>query len=183
MHWLCSLVLEREVKRTFELSKSDLRMGEADGIQGLVLPFDDQPMAEATETHRLTVRARNDGGWSEWSKPFQTQVIARQQGAEQAQATLIRAIEARRVEELSKVLAEAVDIEFPEPRYVEEASSFLPCLHVRHLFPYGIWQVSQAQAPERIYVPRLLCSAIAWRRVEASSSPSLGAVLFQPSVL
>jgi len=118
-----------EVKMTFDLTKSDLRE-ESDGISGLALPFDAQPMAEITEMHTVSVRAKNEGGWSESSKPYQTQVIARQQGAEQAQAALIKAIEARRIEDLNKVLTEGADIEFPEPKYVEEATQLLHRLQV-----------------------------------------------------
>jgi len=121
-------------KAAFDLPQSNLRdnYDGHDAVPGLStvpelsLPFEAMPAADSEETHLLQLRASNSGGWSEWSQVFKAVAIARQQGAEQAQAALIKAIEARRIDKLSRLLHEVRDIEFSDGgSVVTEATALL----------------------------------------------------------
>lgn len=123
-----ALSTRQSEKASFDLPQSNLR-GDYDGhgsVPELSLPFEAMPVAESSETHLLELRASNSGGWSEWSQVFHASAIARQQGAEQAQAALIKAIEARRIDKLQRLLHEVRDIEFSDGgSVVEEATALL----------------------------------------------------------
>jgi hypothetical protein len=115
-----------EEKNNFTLPVSNL-CAPADGgsFPELHLAFDTMPYAGADETHLFQIRASNTGGWSEWSVSFETTAIARQQGADEAQALLIKAIASRRIERLARVLEDVRDIEFSDESHVIEATDLL----------------------------------------------------------
>ncbi|CAE7357666.1 unnamed protein product [Symbiodinium sp. CCMP2456] len=91
----------------------------------LPLPFAEMPAAESTEKHFLRLRARNSGGWSEWSPSFTTAAISRQQGADLAEAAIIAAITSPSIEQLEQVLRASKGIEFQDYKYVHEARALL----------------------------------------------------------
>lgn len=91
----------------------------------LPLPFAEMPAAESTEKHFLRLRARNSGGWSEWSPSFTTAAISRQQGADLAEAAIIAAINSPSIEQLEQVLRASKGIEFQDYKYVHEARALL----------------------------------------------------------
>ena len=115
---------EKQTK-VFKLPRSNLTESEDGAYQELRLKFALMPAAEPHENHILHVRASNAGGWSEWSPPLETRVIARQQGAEQAQARLETAMKSKRIEQLAAVLDDVRDIEFPDKSCMEAATSLL----------------------------------------------------------
>eukprot|EP00929_Paragymnodinium_shiwhaense_P099702 TRINITY_DN6148_c0_g2_i1.p1 TRINITY_DN6148_c0_g2~~TRINITY_DN6148_c0_g2_i1.p1 ORF type:complete len:2715 (-),score=639.93 TRINITY_DN6148_c0_g2_i1:173-8317(-) len=111
---------------------------ESDAPEGnvpeLVLNFKHMPIAYQHETHTLQLRARNAGGETDMCESFETSAIARQQGADAAQRSIIEAIEQRSIEDLQRVLDETRGIEFNDDRYVREASALLEVLqHARQV--------------------------------------------------
>ncbi|CAE8609649.1 unnamed protein product [Polarella glacialis] len=114
------------------LPEADLRKPEpgSDSPPELPLPFEKMPASEASDLpHYVKLRAKNPGGWSEWSRNVQTVAIARQQGADVAQAMLVQAMDKRQTEELAQVLRDVRDIEFSDNGcYVEQASELLRVL-------------------------------------------------------
>lgn len=124
---------KEEVVETFTLPMSELsHKHEATAMAVLVpelsLAFVKMMDAESLGKHTFRLRANNAGGWSEWSEDFVSVAVARQQGAEEAQRCLIRAIEAHRIEELTRTIDDVRDIELPDERYLQEASSLLQTL-------------------------------------------------------
>jgi len=101
----------------------------SDALTVLPLPFDKIPVASSSEViHSIKIRAKNPGGWSEWSQEMDTVSIARQQGADKAQARLLEAMERRRTTELAAVLHDVRDIEFSDKSFVEKAAELLKTL-------------------------------------------------------
>jgi hypothetical protein len=97
-------------------------------VHELSMPFTSMPVFEGAQKHSFKIRASNPGGWSEWSDVNVSQAVARQQGAEQAQLRLIRAIEMRRIEDLTRTIDEARDIELPDAEYFKQATDVLKTL-------------------------------------------------------
>lgn len=144
------LTSNKDSKANFTFSQTQLRMPQ-DGsglYPELAVPFDVQPAAPAaTETHTFQIRANNLGGWSEWSEVFDTTAVARQQGADQAQARLIQAIESRRIELLQGLLEEVRGIEFRDECYVVQATELLELLTAAR---HELTQAMHARDPESL---------------------------------
>jgi len=113
------------------------------------VPFDAMPAVEVDETHVIQLRAKNPGGWSEWSKSFETVAIARQQGAEQTHAALLQAIDSRKIDRLTRLLEEVQGLEFSDNRHVKHAAELLEELEaVQHELDVAI----EARDPEALRI-------------------------------
>eukprot|EP00930_Biecheleria_cincta_P034438 TRINITY_DN23806_c0_g1_i1.p1 TRINITY_DN23806_c0_g1~~TRINITY_DN23806_c0_g1_i1.p1 ORF type:complete len:2525 (+),score=466.54 TRINITY_DN23806_c0_g1_i1:530-7576(+) len=129
-----SVCLEGVKTETFEKEEKTLQQpaNGAEGLRELPLPFGHMPEAKHGDQrdalHKVKVRAMNAGGWSEWSPEVETVAIARQQGADAAQALLEKAMEQRCTTELAQVLHDVRDIEFGDDRIVNQASELLKVL-------------------------------------------------------
>lgn len=91
-------------------------------------PFVGLSTAEQNGTHTLRLRAKNAGGWSEWSEPLQTPAIARQQCADHVQGRLIEAVQLHEIDMLQQVTTDAQGIEFTDERPLTEALKLLNAL-------------------------------------------------------
>jgi hypothetical protein len=111
----------------FDLPASNLREDHEGAGQHpeLTLPFDAMPPTDSVKKHSITLRVQNPGGWSDWSATFEACAISRQQGAEQSQLALLQAMKDRRIEALTRLLAEVREIEFTEKGHVEKATVLL----------------------------------------------------------
>jgi hypothetical protein len=119
-----------------------------EGQWELDLDIAQMPVAKPNETHRLQVLATNPGGGSSEPSPvFETDAIARQQGAAQAQDRLQEAIKVRRVSQLSTVLQECQGIELPDMRQAEGAKKLLKNLHHAKA---DLRKAMQARDPEQL---------------------------------
>lgn len=137
-------------KKTVPLSASALRKPRDESqLPEIPLQLHSMPHAEQTETHYFEIRAINPGGWSEWGPTFDTVAIARQQGADLAQAALIRAIEAKEMEELDQVLRDVQDIELADERYIHQATELLQNLRDAH---HGIVSAMDGRDPAELRV-------------------------------
>eukprot|EP00928_Gymnodinium_smaydae_P042646 TRINITY_DN28687_c0_g4_i2.p1 TRINITY_DN28687_c0_g4~~TRINITY_DN28687_c0_g4_i2.p1 ORF type:complete len:1960 (-),score=560.78 TRINITY_DN28687_c0_g4_i2:54-5786(-) len=120
---------DEEEQSSFTLPRSNLsseHTSEYHPTPELSLDFDRMP---ATSTkQRFKVRAMNPGGWSEWSAEFETVAVMRQQGAEEAQSRLIRAVKNRNVDDLRQTLQDVGDLELPNECHRQEAISLLELL-------------------------------------------------------
>eukprot|EP00929_Paragymnodinium_shiwhaense_P096501 TRINITY_DN58107_c0_g3_i1.p1 TRINITY_DN58107_c0_g3~~TRINITY_DN58107_c0_g3_i1.p1 ORF type:complete len:2786 (-),score=679.57 TRINITY_DN58107_c0_g3_i1:252-8609(-) len=104
----------------------------------LSIPFEKFPAAENVypfkeeEKHTFLVQAINPGGTSEWSKEHDSTAVTRQQGAQEAQLALERAIEAHRIGDLERVLEDVRDLELPDQASFELAKQLLQRLKGAH---------------------------------------------------
>eukprot|EP00931_Biecheleriopsis_adriatica_P121600 TRINITY_DN9665_c0_g4_i1.p1 TRINITY_DN9665_c0_g4~~TRINITY_DN9665_c0_g4_i1.p1 ORF type:complete len:2531 (+),score=586.30 TRINITY_DN9665_c0_g4_i1:24-7595(+) len=127
------VVLQQETKR-FASPEAKLRRPPPEGpgseaFPELPLEFNQMPVSNAIDgVHIVKIRAKNPGGWSNWSDEVETVAIARQQGADQAQALLVEAMELRKTHNLEQVLHDVQDIEFYDDSCVVKASALLSTL-------------------------------------------------------
>lgn len=113
----------------------------------LPLKFSEMPSVDDTKKHKMRIRACNAGGYSEWSDAHSSPAIARQQGADLAQAALVAAIKTPVIETLEQVLENSKGIEFDDYCYVQEATFLLQRLkEVRH----NLQEAVKHRHPERL---------------------------------
>eukprot|EP00930_Biecheleria_cincta_P029313 TRINITY_DN20403_c0_g1_i2.p1 TRINITY_DN20403_c0_g1~~TRINITY_DN20403_c0_g1_i2.p1 ORF type:complete len:2461 (-),score=358.89 TRINITY_DN20403_c0_g1_i2:579-7961(-) len=116
---------QREEKANHWTVQFDQLKGAESGGHELPLNFSEMPSGDDTGKHKVRIRARNAGGYSEWSDVHSSPAIARQQGADLAQAALVAAIKTPVIETLEQVLQNSKGIEFEDNCYVEEATVLL----------------------------------------------------------
>eukprot|EP00929_Paragymnodinium_shiwhaense_P104862 TRINITY_DN69654_c0_g1_i1.p1 TRINITY_DN69654_c0_g1~~TRINITY_DN69654_c0_g1_i1.p1 ORF type:complete len:2668 (+),score=694.91 TRINITY_DN69654_c0_g1_i1:170-8173(+) len=122
------VTLRPNEKEVFNLGRQKLRKAEGsceEALWELPVPFKSIPVTTLQETHTLHLRAQNPGGSSEWSSSFDTHSIAKQQGADQAQAGLVKAIEARDIDELLRALDVVQDMVFKDDTHVQQAQDLV----------------------------------------------------------